>query len=49
MQFKTIILMFMGGKLVYSVAKTEKKVYEAVYKLKNILEENKLITYVAVR
>jgi len=49
MQFKTIILMFMGRKLVYSVAKTEKKVYEVVYKLKNILEENKLITYVATK
>ena len=49
MQFKTIILMFMSGKLVYNVAKTEKKVHKAVYKLKNILKENKLITYVAVR
>jgi len=49
MQFKTVILMFMSGKLVCSVAKTEKKVYEAAYKLKNILEENKLITYAAAR
>ena len=32
-------------KLVCTRAKTEKEVYEAVYKLENILEEDQLITY----
>ena len=43
---KVVILMFASGKLVCTGAKTEKEVYEAVYKLKGILEENQLITYV---
>lgn len=42
-----VILMFASGKLVCTCAKTEKEVYEAVYKLKKILEENQLITYVS--
>ncbi|MCL7386315.1 MAG: TATA-box-binding protein [Thaumarchaeota archaeon] len=42
---KVVILMFASGKLVCTGAKTEKEVYEAVYKLKRILEENGLITY----
>jgi len=37
---KVVILMFASGKLVYTVAKTEHEVYEAVYRLKGILEEN---------
>ena len=41
--------MFASGKLVCTGAKTEREVYEAVYKLKNILEENKLITYTAAK
>ncbi|MEN2974176.1 MAG: TATA-box-binding protein [Candidatus Caldarchaeales archaeon] len=43
---KVVILMFASGKLVCTGAKTEKEVYDAVYKLKRILEENQLITYV---
>lgn len=43
---KVVILMFASGKLVCTGAKTEKEVYDAVYKLKKILEENQLITYV---
>lgn len=43
---KVVILMFASGKLVCTGAKTEKEVYEAVYKLKRILEENQLITYI---
>jgi len=45
---KVVILMFASGKLVCTGAKTEKEVYEAVYKLKKnkILEENRLITYI---
>jgi len=46
---KVVILMFASGKLVCTGAKTEKEVYEAVYKLKNILEENQLITYVTAK
>jgi len=46
---KVVILMFASGKLVCTGAKTEKEVYEAAYKLKNILEENKLITYVTTK
>ena len=46
---KVVILMFASGKLVCTGAKTEKEVYEAVYKLKNILEENKLITYATAK
>ena len=46
---KVKILMFASGKLVCTGAKTEKEVYEAVYKLKNILEENQLITYVTTK
>jgi len=46
---KVVILMFASGKLVCTGAKTEKEVYEAVYKLKNILEENQLITYAAAK
>ena len=42
---KIVILMFASGKLVCTGAKTEKEVYEAVYKLENILEEDQLITY----
>jgi len=42
---KVVILMFASGKLVCTGAKTEKEVYDAVYKLKKILEENNLITY----
>jgi len=41
--------MFASGKLVCTDAKTEKEVYEAVYKLKRILEKNQLITYVTLR
>ena len=44
---KVIILMFASGKLVCTGAKIEREVYEAVYKLKKILEENQLITYVS--
>ena len=44
---RVVILMFASGKLVYTGAKTEREVYEAVYKLKKILEENQLITYVS--
>ena len=44
---KVVILMFASGKLVCTGAKTEREVYEAVYKLKKILEENQLITYVS--
>ncbi|MCX8193705.1 MAG: TATA-box-binding protein [Nitrososphaeria archaeon] len=46
---KVVILMFASGKLVCTGAKTEKEVYDAVYKLKKILEENQLITYVTSR
>ena len=46
---KVVILMFASGKLVCTGAKTEKEVYEAVYKLKQILEENQLITYVTTK
>jgi len=45
MEPKVVILMFASGKLVCTGAKTEREVYEAVYKLKRILEENQLITY----
>jgi len=38
--------MFASGKLVCTGAKTEREVHEAVYKLKKILEENQLITYI---
>jgi len=41
--------MFASGKLVCTGAKTEKEVYDAVYKLKKILEDNQLITYVTSR
>jgi len=44
---KVVILMFASGKLVCTGAKTEREVYETVYKLKRILEENQLITYVS--
>ena len=46
MEPKVVILMFASGKLVCTGAKTEREVYEAVYKLKRILEENQLITYI---
>ena len=46
---KVVILMFASGKLVCTGAKTEKEVYEAVYKLKRILEENQLISYVTAK
>jgi len=46
---KVVILMFANGKLVCTGAKTEKEVYEAVYKLKKILEENQLITYTVAK
>ncbi|MEM2756452.1 MAG: TATA-box-binding protein [Candidatus Bathyarchaeia archaeon] len=46
---KVVILMFASGKLVCTGAKTEKEVYDAVYKLKKILEDNQLITYVTSR
>ncbi|MEM1583725.1 MAG: TATA-box-binding protein [Nitrososphaerota archaeon] len=46
---KVVILMFASGKLVCTGAKTEKEVYDAVYKLKKILEENQLIAYVTSR
>jgi len=46
---KVVILMFASGKLVCTGAKTEKEVYEAVYKLKKILEENQLITYTTAK
>ena len=49
MEPKVVILMFASGKLVCTGAKTEREVYEAVYKLKKILEENQLITYVSHR
>jgi len=49
MEPKVVILMFASGKLVCTGAKTEKEVYKAVYKLKNILEENKLITYITTK
>ncbi len=44
---KVVILMFASGKLVCTGAKYEKEVYDAVYKLKKILEENQLITYIS--
>ena len=43
---KVAILMSASGKLVCTGAKNEKEVYEVVYKLKEILEENNLITYI---
>lgn len=46
---KVVILMFASGKLVCTGAKTEKEVYDAVYKLKKTLEENQLITYITSR
>jgi len=46
MEPKVVILMFASGKLVCTGAKTEKEVYDAVYKLKRTLEENQLITYI---
>lgn len=46
-QPKVVILMFASGKLVCTGAKYEKEVYEAVYKLKEILEQKNLITYVS--
>ncbi|MEM0057249.1 MAG: TATA box-binding protein, partial [Candidatus Geothermarchaeota archaeon] len=49
MEPKVVILMFASGKLVCTGAKTEREVYEAVYKLKKILEENQLITYATSR
>ncbi|MCD6470283.1 TATA box-binding protein, partial [Candidatus Bathyarchaeota archaeon] len=49
MEPKVVILMFASGKLVCTGAKTEREVYEAVYKLKKILEENQLITYVTTK
>ncbi|RLG06503.1 MAG: hypothetical protein DRN65_05185, partial [Thaumarchaeota archaeon] len=36
---KVVILMFASGKLVCTGAKSEREVYEAVYKLKDILEK----------
>ena len=36
--------MFASGKLVCTGAKSEGEVYEAVYKLKEILERNNLVT-----
>ena len=44
---KVVILMFASGKLVCTGAKSEREVYEAVYKLKDILEKNELITYIS--
>ena len=38
--------MFASGKLVCTWAKTERGVHETAYKLKEILEENQLITYI---
>lgn len=46
MEPKVVILMFASGKLVCTGAKYEREVYEAVYKLKRVLEENQLITYI---
>ncbi len=41
--------MFASGKWVCTGAKTEKEVYEVVYKLENVLEEDQLITYATTR
>lgn len=43
---KVVILMFASGKLVCTGAKFEKEVYEAVNKLKGILEEKNLVQYI---
>jgi len=48
-ELKLLILMFASGMLVCTGAKTEKEVYEAVYKLKKILEENQLIIYATAK
>jgi transcription initiation factor TFIID TATA-box-binding protein len=42
---KVVILLFASGKLVCTGAKKEQDVYDAVYKLHNILEEKELIFY----
>ena len=42
---KVVFLIFSAGKLVCVGAKKEKEVYEAVEKLKKILEENQLLIY----
>jgi len=42
---KVLILVFASGKLVCTGAKREQDVYEAVYKLHGILEEQSLIFY----
>ncbi|MCJ7469358.1 TATA-box-binding protein [Candidatus Bathyarchaeota archaeon] len=42
---KVVILVFASGKLVCTGAKREQDVYEAVYKLHGILEEQSLIFY----
>ncbi|MEM2909896.1 MAG: TATA-box-binding protein [Nitrososphaerota archaeon] len=44
-QPKVVILMFASGKLVCTGAKYEREVYEAVQKLKEKLEEKKLLIY----
>lgn len=43
---KVVILLFASGKLVCTGAKFEKEVYEAVNKLKGILEEQNLVQYI---
>ena len=42
---KVVILLFASGKLVCTGAKKEQDVYDAVYKLHGILEEQNLIVY----
>ena len=42
---KVVLLIFATGKLVCAGARTEEDVHEAVRKIKDILEEQKLITY----
>ena len=42
---KVVILLFASGKLVCTGAKKEQDVYDAVYKLHGILEDQKLIFY----
>lgn len=44
-QPKVVILMFASGKLVCTGAKYEREVYEAVQKLREILEEKNLLMY----
>jgi len=42
---KVVILLFASGKLVCTGAKREQDVYDAVYKLHGVLEEQDLIFY----